>query len=67
MKMKMKKGYYDVKISKCMGGDWRLYTIWSVYNKKDERLINELDEQLIRQGNFVKLVYNETMTRLMND
>lgn len=49
-----------------MGGEWKLYTIFSVYNKKDEKIIKELEELLIRQGNFVRLTYNETMTRLMN-
>lgn len=63
----MKKGYYDVEISKCMGGEWKVYTIWAVYNKKDEKLIKELEEHLARQGNFVRLVYDETMTRLMNE
>lgn len=63
----MKKGYYNVEISNCMGGEWKLYTICGVYNKKDEKIIKELEEQLTRQGNFVKLVYNETMTRLMNE
>lgn len=63
----MKKGYYDVEISRSMGGEWKLYTIFSVYNKKDEKSIKELEEQLARQGNFVRLVYDETMTRLTNE
>lgn len=63
----MKKGYYDIEISKCMGGEWKLYTMFSVYNKKDEKIIKELEEVLIRQGNFVRLVYNETMTRIVNE
>ena len=63
----MKKGYYDVEIYGSMGGEWKLYTIFSVYNEKDEKSIKELEEQLARQGNFVRLVYDETMTRLMNE
>lgn len=63
----MKKGYYDVEISRSIGGKWKLYTIFSVYNKKDEKSIKELEEHLARQGNFVRLVYDETMTRLMNE
>ena len=63
----MKKGYYDVEISRSMGGEWKLYTIFSVYNKKDEKSIKELEERLAKQGNFVRLVYDETMTRLMNE
>ena len=62
----MKKGYYNVEICPCMGGEWKLYTMFSVYNKKDEKMIKELEEHLTRQ-NFVRLTYNETMTRLMNE
>lgn len=63
----MKKGCYLVEFSNCMGGEWKLYTIFNVYNKKDEKLIKELEEYLARRGLFVRLVYDETMTRLMNE
>lgn len=63
----MKKGFYNVELSNCMGGEWKLYTIFSVYNKKDEKMIKELEEVLIRQGNFVRVTYDETMTRLANE
>lgn len=63
----MKKGCYNVEFSNCMGGEWKLYTIFNVYNKKDEKLIKALEEFLARRGLFVRLVYDETMTRLMNE
>lgn len=63
----MKKGFYDIEISKCMGGEWKLYTIFSVYNKKDEKMIKAFEEYLVKQGNFVRVTYDETMTRLANE
>lgn len=63
----MKKGCYNVEFSNCMGGEWKLYTIFNVYNKKDEKLIKALEDKLTRRGLFVRLVYDETMTRLMNE
>lgn len=63
----MKKGCYNVEFSNCMGGEWKLYTIFNVYNKKDEKMIKALEEYLARRGLFVRLVYDETMTRLMNE
>lgn len=50
-----------------MGGEWKLYTIFNVYNKKDEKHIKALEEYLIRRGLFVRLVYDETMTRIVNE
>lgn len=63
----MKKGCYDIEFSNSIGGEWKLYTIFNVYNKKDEKMIKELEYQLARQGHFVRLTYDETMTRLMNE
>ena len=63
----MKKGCYNVEFSNCMGGEWKLYTIFNVYNKKDEKLIKALEKFLARRGLFVRLTYDETMTRLMNE
>lgn len=63
----MKKGCYAIEFSNCMGGEWKLYTIFNVYNKKEEKMIKALESFLTRRGLFVRLTYDETMTRLMNE